>query len=509
MRGNSNYEARLADFKDLISKIEYLKCTLNSLVYWDKLTYMPSEGIEYRTKVMSFMAEQQYRFMSSSRFIGHVRYFEGNKKNDPITDSMISRIRRSSEYINKIPEEEYKRYIELIAMSEQVWQQAKAEKNFDLFKPYLDRIFCTFRKFAQYWGPTEDPYDALLGYYENGLTVNKVDELVSELKPFLIEMLRKVKEKQKDCGKKPLIMPKVDGARQQAIWKTVLSDMGFRFEAGRVDIGSHPTILANSPSDVRIVNSYREEDLRSGLFNVLHAGGKGIYQQSISKELLGTFLAEVPSFALEEGIGRFYENILGRSQGFWKYFYDKICSIAPELKKFTEREFYEDINMVSPSLIRIEADQMTYLLHIIIRYEIERELINQRLTVDGLPDAWNQKYEDYLGIRPANDSEGVLQDIHWASGYVGYFPAYFVSNLAAAQMSAAIEKDCGSLNGLMVEGRFDIINDWLKEKVFRYGAIYDTEELIERATGRPLDSKDYIDYLREKFSEVYKSNAIL
>lgn len=509
MKSTLTYDARLAEFKEMISKTEYLKYTLNSLIYWDKITHMPPEGIEYRTKVMSFLADEQYRLMSGSKFTGHVKYFKNNKKNDQITDSMVRRIYRSSEYVNKVPEAEYRRYIELIAMSEQVWEQAKTDNDFELFKPYLKEIFDTFRRFAQYWGPADDPYDALLNYYEKGLTVDKVDGIVSELKPFLIDMLEKIRSGKNFSERKPLHMPTVDAKRQQEIWKAVLSDMGFRFEAGRVDIGSHPTILANSPSDVRIVNSYREDDLRSGLFNVLHSGGKGIYQQSISKDLLGTFLAEAPSFAMEESIGRFYENLLGRSMGFWSYFYDKICAIAPEIGRFTLRQIYEDVNMAAPSLIRIEADQMTYLLHIIIRYELERELINDRLTVDELPQAWNRKYEDYLGVRPANDSEGVLQDIHWAAGYVGYFPAYFVSNLAAAQISAAMEEECGDLNDLMSKGKFDVINRWLKEKIFCYGAVFDTEELVERATGKPLDSKDYISYLREKFSEVYKSDAKL
>ncbi|MGN0714335.1 MAG: carboxypeptidase M32, partial [Anaerovoracaceae bacterium] len=269
------------------------------------------------------------------------------------------------------------------------------------------------------------------------------------------------------------------------------------------DTGAHPTILANSPSDVRIVNAYRQEDLRYGLFNVLHSGGKGIYQQSIDPALLGTFLAEVPSFAMEECIGRFYENILGRSRGFWSYFFDQICAAVPDFSERTPRDFYEDVNRISSSRIRLEADQLTYLLHIIIRYELERELINGRLTVSNLPQAWNQKYEDYLGMSPENDREGVLQDIHWAAGYVGYFPTYIVADLTAAQLAASIEKECGSLESLMETGNFAAITDWLRANIFCSGARYTAEELTLRATGEPLTSGYYMDYLRKKFSEVY------
>lgn len=504
------YDTRLAEFKELISRIEYLKYTQNSLVYWDKITYMPPEGIEYRSKVMAFLADEQYKLLSGSRFRGHVKYFDQHRKNDAVTDAMIKRIVRSSQFISRIPEDEYRQYIELLAHSDQVWEKAKEENDFETFRPYLEAIFDFFKKFAEYWGYEKDPYDALLDYYEEGITTEKIDEIVAEVKPFLIDMLAKIQESEEGWKRlEPLQMPLICGEKQQEIWEMILSEMGFNFRAGRVDIGAHPTILANSPSDVRIVNSYREEDLRTGLFNVLHSGGKGIYQQSISQDLLGTFLAEVPSFAMEEGIGRFYENILGRSLGFWTYFYDKIKAISPELEKYSMRQIYEDVNLASPSLVRLEADQLTYLLHIIIRYELERELVNGRISVADLTEAWNQKYEDYLGVRPENDREGILQDIHWAAGYVGYFPTYLVSNLVAAQLRASIEADCGDLDELMASGRFCVINDWLRTRIFRHGAVYGTVELVEQATGEPLSSRHYMDYLRNKFSEVYKLDLYL
>lgn len=498
-----SYETRLEEFRDLIRRIEYLKYTLNSLIYWDKITYMPPDGIEYRSQVMSFLADEQYKLMSGPAFRGHVKYFTGHRKNDELTNAMMKRITRSSGFISRIPEEEYRRYIELIARSEQVWEKAREEDDFESFRPYLENIMETFRKFAEYWGYENDPYDALLGYYEEGLTVEKVDSLVQELKPFLIALLDQVREAEKDRPHCRLTMPPADRKQQEQLWKEILSDLGFSFTAGRVDTGAHPTILASSPSDVRIVNAYRPEDLRYGLFNVLHSGGKGIYQQSIDPALLGTFLAEVPSFAMEECVGRFYEDILGRSLGFWSHFFDKIRKAVPDFSVGTPRDLYEDVNRVSTSTIRLEADQLTYLLHIIIRYELERELINGRLAVSDLPQAWNQKYEDYLGIRPENDREGVLQDIHWAAGYVGYFPTYIVADLTAAQLAASIEKECGSLESLMETGNFAAITDWLRANIFCSGARYTAEELTLRATGEPLTSGYYMDYLRKKFSEVY------
>ena len=432
------YDTRLAQFKELISKIEYYKYTQNSLIYWDKITHMPPAGIEYRSKVMSFFADEQYKLLSGREFTGHVKYFTGHKKNDFATNAMLRRIARNSYYISKIPEEEYMEYTGLIARSEQVWDVARQNNDYEMFKPYLKRIIDKFKNFAEYWGYENNPYDAIMGYYEDGLNVKIVDGLVSELKPFLIETLAKVVEKNKNENEKPLETGRVDVEKQKQIWHRIMELIGFDFNAGRVDVGSHTTILADSPSDVRVVTTYKEDDLRFGIYNVLHSSGKGIYQQCIDENLLGTFMAEAPSFTMEESIGRLYENIIGRSRGAVTHFRKIIDEVVPEVSGYSVDEMYRGSNRVQPSLIRIDADELTYMLHIIIRYEIEKELINGSLNVDDLPEAWNRKYRDYLGIEPDNYSDGVLQDIHWAAGYFGYFSCYFMANIYAAQLMEAI-----------------------------------------------------------------------
>lgn len=508
MKKDNIYNNNLSELEDMISKAEYLKYTLGSLIYWDKITYMPPKGIDYRTKVMAFLADEQYKILSAERFGELVDFFDGNEENDKKTNAMIKRIKRNSFFSSSIPEDEYSRYIKLIAISEQVWEKARNDNDFKLFKPYLEEIFDTFKRFSSYWGGGEDPYDALMGYYEEGLSVKRIDQMVRELKPFLTGMVAEINEKSKGITAKKPDAITVNAMDQQHIWKTVLETMGFDFSAGRIDLGAHPTVLANSPSDVRIVNSYREDDVEFGLFNALHSGGKGIYQQSIDKELLGSFLAEAPSFAMEECIGRFYENIIGRSRGFVERFKDRISACLPACPQMTAEQIYRNINLAKPSAIRIEADQFTYLLHIIIRYEIEKDIINGRLAVADLPDVWNDKYREYLGYAPANDTEGVLQDIHWAGGYVGYFPSYIVACLGAVQLKSAMEQDMGTLDSLMSAGRFDMIKAWLNENIFRHGAVCCTKELMEKATGKQLEAKYYIDYLREKFSEVYKCEII-
>ena len=505
MSKTSIYSKKLTEFRQLIKKIEYLKSAVNSFMYWDKLTYMPKSGIEYRSQMMSFFADEQYRLLASPEFREYMEYFLGNKKNDLVTNAMLKRIVRSSGFLNKVPEEEYQRYIELIARSEQIWQQARGENNFDLLKPYIEEVFSTFRRFAEYWGYENVPYDAMLGYYEEGLTVEKVDALICELKPFLIELLAYTREKDVvfdgKASNEHYMMSKDD---QEKLWELVLSKIGFDFDAGRIDIGAHPMPLAISPDDVRIVNTYKESDFRAGLFNALHSGGKGIYQQSISKDLLGSFLCDVPSSATEECIGRFYENIIGRSKGFWNFFFDGIKELSPEMKSLNKESLFKNVNRANPSSVRLEADQLTFLLHIIIRYELEKEIFNGSLKVEDIEAAWSQKTMEYLCVEPESANEGILQDIHWAAGYVGYFPTYIVSELTSAQLATSLEKECGVLDELVEAGNFNLINQWLTEKVYQWGAIYNIDELTRKATGEPLSSHYYMDYLRKKISEVYR-----
>lgn len=497
-----NYDTRLESFKELIRKIEYLKYTTNSLVYWDKITYMPRGSIEYRSKVMAFMANEQYKLLTSPEFIEHVRYFDNNKQNSEITNAMLKRIHRNSYFMASIPEQEYSEYIELIAKSEQIWAKAKKNNNFEMFEPYLEKIFDCFRRFSSYFGYENNPYDSLMDYYEEGLRVDGIDTMASELKSFLLPAIEKIKQ----CDNTPSALTEIVANRtvQERLWNTVLKSIGFDFNFGRVDLGSHTTVLTNSPMDVRIVSSYEDTDLFNSLSNILHSGGKGVYQQAIDKKLMATFLAETPSFAMEESLGLFYENNIGKSKAFFRFFSDKVSKNIPELKDITPEELYMHSCEVKPSLIRNRADEVTFLLHILIRYELEKEIICGNLKVSDLKEAWNQKYTKYLGICPKSDSEGILQDIHWAAGYVGYFPTYLVSTLLASQIRSKLEEDMGDIDTIVSSGDFCDINAWLSEHIFKYGATYSTMELIKKATEHPLGSSHHIRYLRDKYSDRYK-----
>lgn len=499
------YENMLTEFTEKIKRIEYLKYTLNSLIYWDKITYMPQKGIEYRSQVMSFLAEEMYKLLSETKLKSLLEYFDGNSLNNQTVNSMVRRIKRNNYYVSKIPEKEYGKYIYLIAGAEQVWENAKEGNQFSEFSPYLEKIIEHFKSFAKYWGYESNPYDALIGYYEDGVTTEGIDRLVCELRVFIIDLLGKIREKEKNeiIKKEKVAILSLEIEKQRDLSHWILENLGFDFHAGRLDDGGHPTTLANSPDDVRIVTAYNKEDVRTGIFNTLHEGGKGLYEQGIDKHLMGTLLAEVASFGVEEAVGRLYENIIGRSKGFSLCLCNKLKTISSDFEGLDADQLYESINSVQPSLVRIDADELTYTLHIIIRYELEKELISGDLTVRELPDAWNRKYREYLGIEPEHHREGVLQDIQWAAGYVGFFPSYFLANLMSAQIAAVMEKDIGSLESIISQGEFEKIHYWLSENIYKKGAVYSTAELIKEVTGGELSSKYYIEYLKSKYYEVY------
>lgn len=502
---NKIYEAKLMEFKELVKKIEYLKYTLNSLVYWDKITNMPEKGLKYRSQVMAYLSGELYKLFSDKKLRSCVTYFEGRKDNEKYVDSMVKRVKRNYSYVSSIPVKEYTEYITLIANAERQWEEAKKAKDFNKFAPYLEKIIESFKAFAEYWGYEENPYDALIGYYEEGVTVKQMDSLAEELKAFVIEILNRIKEKESYIEDK-LFDVNIDKEQQKRLSEELLKVIGFDFSAGRLDEGMHPTTLASSPKDVRIITSYNDKDIRVGIFNTLHEGGKGIYEQTINSDLMGTLLAEVSSFGLEEGQARIYENIIGRSKGFWSFFYEKFQEICPQISELSEEKFLRVVNKVQPSLIRNDADELTYILHIIIRYEIEKDLINGKINVANLPRIWNEKYKEYLGVEPKTDDEGVLQDIHWAAGYFGYFPSYFLANLTSAQFVAAMEREVGSVGELLGKGKLQVIHKWLADNVHCHGAIYSPTELIEKATGEKLESKYFVNYLRNKYFEVYKLN---
>lgn len=499
-----NDEEKIEKIKEHVRKIEYLRYTNNNLLYWDKISKMPPKGIDFRIEVMSYLAGELHKLSEDKEFLDLVNYFEekDSEELDIEICSMIRKIKRNYDYVSKIPVDEYKDYIRLITGAEEVWSICKRENDFETIEPYLEKIVNHIRNFAEYWGYEDEPYDAFLDYYETGVTVKTVDTMFVELRDFIVELLKKIKSSDVKI-KKDIFKGDFNKDEQSKMTIDILNRIGFDFEAGRVDEGEHPTILTNSNKDVRIITSYDEKDFRPAFTTALHEGGQALYEQGISSDLYGTLLAESSSMVFLEAIARFYENIFGKSKEFWNFYYPIMQDYFPSLKNISLDSFYKAINSVEPSFVRMDADELTYNLHIIIRYEIEKDLINGKLRVKDIPNVWNKKYKDYLGIQPPDNSLGVLQDVHWFSGYFGYFPSYVLGNFYAAQIYLTLKREIQNYEEIIKSGDWKEINEWLKEKIYNHGAIYNSQELIYLVTDENLKSEYFINYLKDKYKAVY------
>lgn len=498
---NKEAQEKLAEFKEYANKIEYLNSAC-AVLGWDTEVYIPEKGVPYRSEVLGYLSGELYKLQTSYKMKEFIDYFMKIKDMDHVTQAMVENAKKQYEETKKIPENRYIEYSILVSNAGSVWQKAKINSDYNLFKPYLEKIINFNKEFIGYWGYKDCKYDTLLDLYEPGITVKKLDSVFGELRDAIVSLLEKIQASgvkiDDSCFKK-----KFTKERQEKICNFILKKMGFDFGSGRVDESEHPFTTEFCNKDVRITNHYHENDLRSAMFSAIHEGGHALYEQDIPDDLKGTMLGHGVSMGVHESQSRFYENILGRSKEFWIYFYPEIQKEFPEFDGVSIDEFYRGINTVQPSLIRTESDELTYSIHIIIRYEIEKAFINGEVDIDKLPELWNSKYEEYLGVRPSNDAEGILQDMHWGGGSIGYFPSYALGNLYGAQFLHKMEQDIPDLYARIEKGELNVVHDFLKENIHKYGSEYKPTELIKKVTGEELTAKYFIDYLNKKYSEIY------
>ena len=496
----------VAEFKLHMKKIAYFQNALG-ILYWDCRTNTPKKGLERESEVIGFLSTQVYQLTVSEemdRFLEVLSKDEHSTALDPVTAKSVREFRKESERMKKIPPEMYEEYVVLTAKAENIWEDAKKNNDFKLFEPYLAKIVAFNRKFTELWGYREHPYDALLDPYEPGMTVAVLDRLFAQLRQATVGILKRIQ-----TGGRPVPTEIFNGKfsidRQEAIGRYLLEEIGFDFSAGTLHESEHPfTGGANHPGDVRLTTHYYENDVRSSIFSCIHEGGHGIYEQNIDAELLNTPLGTGTSMGVHESQSRFYENRIGRSRSFWQRYYPKLREYFPEtFAAVSLEDFYRGINCVTPSLIRVEADELTYNLHIILRYEIEKALIEGSCQVADLPRIWGDKMEEYLGIRPRTDAEGVLQDVHWSGGSFGYFPSYSIGNIYSAQFAAAMERDGLQLDSLIEQGDFMQIREWLGRHIHRWGKLKTPAEILRDATGESIDASYLIKYFEAKYREIY------
>lgn len=466
----------------------------------------PENAIDHTSKIIGILSNDYFNLIQDKEVEKILAQLDESKL-DLRQKAMVKEWRKVLNQFKKIPANEYLENEELIVKSRSAYLKAKEANDFEIFKPYLKQIIENQKRFAKYRRVNEENlYDVLLNDYEEGFTVKKLDEFFGLLKSEIVPLLKAIQNSDKKI-KRDFIFKYYDIDLQRQLSKEIAKLIGFDFKAGQLVETEHPYTTELHNKDVRITTHFFEDNLESGLYSTIHEAGHGLYEQGISDDIALTTIGQGGSMGIHESQSRFYENVIGRSEGFIQLIYPKIKQLFKEqLENVSVHEFYEAVNHVEASLIRTEADELTYSLHIMIRYEIEKMLFNDEITIDDLPKIWNQMYEDYLGIRPQNDSEGILQDIHWSEGAFGYFFSYAIGSAIASELAFYIDKQVDLYHDMNEEKLINIRNI-LKNGIHQYGCIYNTNELLNHMINEDFDPKYYIKYLKSKFIRLYGLNT--
>lgn len=491
-------------FLEYVKKMEAYNEALG-LIYWDLRTGAPKQAVEQRSEVIGTLSSEVFKMSTSEEMAAYIANLSKGSLPET-TKKILEECKKEYDRNKKIPAEEYKEFVILQSKAESIWEEAKETANFDLFKPYLKQLVEMTKRFVGYWGYSENKYDVLLDLYEPGMTVEILDNVFGQLKEKIIPLVKQISASTHH-PKTDFLFTTFSKDKQREFSIKVLEQMGYNFDAGRLDETVHPFATGLNPGDVRVTTNYNEQDFRVAVFGTIHEGGHALYEQNISKDLIGTPLCSGTSMGIHESQSLFYENIVGRSFGFWKKNYELLKTYADgQFDEVELEDFYRAINESKPSLIRIEADELTYPLHVMIRYEIEKGLFNGELNVDDLPSVWNGMYEEYLGIRPDHDAVGVLQDVHWSGGSFGYFPSYALGYMYAAQFKQAMLRELPDFDQLLENGDLLPIKEWLTKNIHQYGKLKKPLEILQDVTGEGLNAQYLIDYLYDKYGKVYRLN---
>lgn len=489
---------KLAELQKKLFALNYA----GSSIYLDSATVAPKDTEEGRGEALGIITEYSYNLSTSAETVELLEYLKEHK--EEISEHQAREVElllRDNEFMKTIPAEEYVEYQKMLSKAEYVWHKAKEENDFESFKPYLKEVFDYNIRFAKYYKPDEEPYNTQLNMYERGLTMEKCDEFFATLREHIVPLIKKITA----TGKNEKL-PKLKGfsiEKQKELTKYLMDFMSIDPNHCVCGETEHPFTLGFTKDDVRITTHYYEDDFESSMYSVIHEGGHALYELGGADEHKYTVVAGGVSMGIHESQSRFFENIIGRSEAFVTAILPKIKELFPEqYGDISPRLAYEIINKAEPSLIRTEADELTYCLHVMVRYEIEKKMFAGDITVDDIPSEWNRLYKEYLGVDVPSDAEGCLQDSHWSGGNVGYFPSYALGSAYGAQMLAKMREDI-DVEAVIASGSLKPIADWLKEKIHKYASMYDPNEIFEKACGAPFDPKYYIEYLENKFSDIY------
>ncbi len=488
-------------YKELIQNVADINYA-SAVLGWDQEVYMPANGFAYRGRQLATLASMAHELSTGDEY---GQLLEELSNRGDITDIQAANIRLSKEDYEKqkkLPTSLVQQLTNQVSKSYQAWIEARKSNDYKIYAPELQKMLQLVKEKANVYGYEGHVYDALLDEYEKGATVAQLDPIFEQVKEKLPTLLDKIKEATQVDD---TIMYQYYPRKGQWDFSIdVLKAMGYDFDSGRQDISEHPFTTSFAPTDVRITTRVDENDFASLLWSSIHEGGHALYEQGLPEDQYGMPLGEAASLSIHESQSRIWENNVGRGMHFWHHFYPKLQSYFPEqLKNTTEGDFYKAMNKVQPSLIRTEADELTYHFHVLIRYEVEKGLLEGVIKVEELNQVWNEMYQKYLGVSADNDKEGVLQDVHWAHGSFGYFPTYSLGSFYAAQFYNTATKQIDGLEEQFAAGKYGEFHQWLKEKVHRHGRHYRSDELCQMITGQGLDINSFIQYASQKYQGIY------
>lgn len=488
------YLDRLANYKTVLMLLE-----------WDLQTAAPEGGEQGLMDAISYVSTEQFRLLtdqSYGKLLEELAQPEEYEQLDEGLKVTVDRYRKDYEENQRIPEEFYAELVRTSTRSQRAWEKAKRASDYSMFCPWLQKMIDLKRQQYGYTNPGEEVYEAMLEDFEPGMDSKTIDRLFSELKEELLPLVKKIAEKTQPDSRKA--EGKIDHDSQRHLQDFLLDYIGFSHEKGTTGESEHPFTTTISYGDVRVTNHFREDNAINAMFTAIHEGGHAIFEQNIRPEFAKTAVAEVNWMGLHESQSRFFENILGRNIHFWEPIYDKVCEFLPDLKKLTLEEFEREMNRVQCSMIRTDADEVTFAFHIILRYELERAIFQDQVKAEQLPELWNQKMRELLGITPENDAEGILQDVHWSDGSFGYFPSYLLGSIYDGMFLEAMEKELGSVDDILAQGRIKELTCWLNEKIHQNGSLYTSQEVLQRVCGSEVTALPLIRHFKKKYTKLYQ-----
>ncbi len=483
-----------------------------AMVNWDMETMMPPRAVELRSEQLALLSQLQHKMITApavGKLLDAILRHRELETLSEVEKRNIQLVKKNYDENTKLPTRLVTAMAKQQALSVNTWKKAKAQKNYALFKPELEKLLSLNKQAAEILmkvKETKTAYDALIDIYEPKMTSQATSEVFSELQRGLENLLKEIKAQRQPDNR--VLQKHVAIEKQREIAKLLMQTLGYETPpspnaGGRLDETEHP-FTTGYYDDVRITTHYHLDNFTSSVFSVLHETGHALYEQGLPQEWKYQPIGTACSMGIHESQSRLYENVIGRSREFWTTILPKTRNLSkPSLSNVELEKFIRAVNVVEPSKIRIEADEVTYSLHIIIRFQMERDIFAGKTGVNELPEVWNQKYEETLGVKVENDAEGVMQDTHWASGLYGYFPTYALGNIYTGQIVEALQKDHTPWRSELANGEFSTIRKWLTDNIYSCGNLYDPIDLIKKATGTTLTVKPYLSYLQDKFNTLY------